>query len=161
MTLHQLKVFSKVAKLRSFTLAAAGLDVSQPSVSFVVQSLERELGAKLFEKLGNKVHLTGAGNKLLHHAEEIVVRVERIKGDLNEIQGLKKATLVVGGSSIAVASFLPQAVQNFKKQYPGVEVILKAQGSHVLEKKLSDGEVDLATATVNRCVKEIRRRPLF
>jgi len=147
MTLHQLKVFSKVAKLRSFTLAAQSLDVSQPSISFVIQSLGRELGAKLFEKLGNKIHLTGAGEKLFHHAEEILAKVERIKEEINEIKGLKNGRLVVGGSSIASASFLPRAVQDFKKKYPGVEVIFKVQGSHVLEKKLSDGEIDLAIIT--------------
>ena len=87
MTLHQLKVFSKVAKLRGFTLAAASLDVSQPSISFVIQSLERELGAKLFEKLGNKVHLTGAGEKLLHHTEEILAKVEEIRGRWTNLTG--------------------------------------------------------------------------
>lgn len=144
MTLHQLKVFSKVAKLRSFTLTAASLDVTQPSVTFVIQSLERELGAKLFEKLGNKVHLSGAGKKLLHHAQEILAKVERIKEEINEIKGVKKGKLTVGGAAVAAASFLPPAVQEFKKKFPGVEVILKAQTIPILEKLLLDGDLDLA-----------------
>lgn len=144
MTLHQLKVFAKVAKLRSFTLAAAGLDVTQPSVTFVIQSLERELGAKLFEKVGNKVHLSGAGKKLFHHAEEILAKVERIREEINEIKGVKKGKLAVGGAVVAGASFLPPAVREFKKKFPGVEVILKIQSIPILEKLLLEGELDIA-----------------
>ncbi len=144
MTLHQLKVFSKVAKLRGFTLAAASLDVSQPSISFVIQSLERELGAKLFEKLGNKVHLTGAGEKLLHHAEEIAAKVEEIRGEMDELKGLKRGKLLVGSSQLAGASSFPLSVEKFKEQYPKIEVFLKIERSDILEKNLLDGEIELA-----------------
>ncbi len=144
MTLYQLKVFATVAKLGSFTQAAEGLHVRQPSVSLLIKGLERELEIKLFEKLGNKIHLTVAGEKLLQHAEEILAKAERIKEEIDEIKGLKKGKISVGGSALAAASFLPVVVQAFKKKHPGVEVILKIQRSDSLEKKLLEGELDLA-----------------
>lgn len=144
MTLHQLKVFSKVAKLRSFTLAAAGLDVSQPSVSFVVQSLERELKVKLFEKLGNKIRPTEPGRRLLRRAENIIAGIEAIQEEMDEIKGLKKGRLSVGGSSLAAASFLPVAIQKFKEERPGIEMSMRVQRSGSLEKKLLEGELDVA-----------------
>jgi DNA-binding transcriptional LysR family regulator len=161
MTLHQLKVFSKVAKLRSFTLTAASLDVTQPSVTFVIQSLERELGAKLFEKLGNKVHLSGAGKKLLHHAQEILAKVERIKEEINEIKGVKKGKLTVGGAAVAAASFLPPAVREFKKKFPGIEVILKVQTIPILEKLLLDGELDVAFYGLEPSSPHLASEPFF
>jgi DNA-binding transcriptional LysR family regulator len=144
MTLHQLNVFATVAKLRNFTLAADNLRVSQPSVSLLVKSLERELEVKLFEKLGNKVRLTVAGERLLQDTEEILARVEGIRERIDEIKGLKKGKISVGGSSSAATSFLPATVDKFKKQYPGVEVILKIERSTSLEKRLLEGELDLA-----------------
>jgi len=144
MTLHQLKVFATVAKLRNFTQAAENLHVSQPSVTLVIQGLGRELEIKLFERLGNKVRLTTAGERLLHHAEEILTKVDGIKEEIDEIRGLKKGKLSVGGSALAAACFLPGAVQNFKKEHPGVEVILRVDRSRNLERKLLEGELDVA-----------------
>jgi DNA-binding transcriptional LysR family regulator len=63
---------------------------------------------------------------------------------MDEVKGLKKGKLLVGGSALAAASFLPVAVQNFKKEHPGIEVILKLERSGILEKKLLEGELDIA-----------------
>ncbi len=144
MTLHQLKVFAAVAKLRSFTEAAETLRVSQPSVTLAVQGLGRELEVKLFEKLGNKTRLTVAGEKLLQRAEEICTKVEGIKEEMDEIKGLKKGKIRVGGSSLAAASFLPGVIQKFQKECPGIEVTLKIQKSDGLERGLLEGELDVA-----------------
>lgn len=143
MTLHQLRVFITVARLKSFTKAGEALKVRQPSVTLLVRSLQRELGAKLFERLGNKVHLTPAGEELLRRTEEIVTKVDILKDALDEIQGLKKGKLSVGGCAIAGDSFLPAAVQTFKKNNPGVNVTLRIERSHVLEKQLLDGVLDV------------------
>ena len=144
MTFHQLKVFVTVAKLRNFTLAAQTLHVRQPSVSILIQGLQRELDVKLFERLGTKVHVTRAGEELVHRAERILAEVEGIKEGMDELKGLKKGKLTVGGSGLAAASFLTIDVEMFRKDYPRVEVILTIQRSEVLEKKLLEGELDLA-----------------
>ncbi|MFQ5904362.1 MAG: LysR family transcriptional regulator [Candidatus Binatia bacterium] len=144
MTLHQLKIFATVARLRNFTQAAESLHIRQPSVSLLIKGLERELEVQLFEKLGNKVHLTRAGEELLRHAEEILTKVERIKEEMDELKGLKKGKISVGGSGIATASFLTIAVQAFKKEHPKIEVTLRIQRSDHLEKSLLEGELDLA-----------------
>ena len=79
MTLYQLKVFLTAAKLGSFTLAAESLRVRQPSVSLIIQGLQLELDVKLFERLGNKIRLTNAGEELLKEAESVVTRADGIK----------------------------------------------------------------------------------
>lgn len=133
-----------VAKLKSFTLAGENLRLRQPSVSLLIQGLQRELEVKLFERLGNKVHLTTAGEALLHDVEAILSRVEGIKERMDEIKGLKKGRVSIGGGPIPAASFLPLTVQRFKKKYPGIEVALKVQSSDRMEKELLEGELDLA-----------------
>jgi len=144
MTLHQLQIFAAVAKIGSFTKVAEHMHVRQPSVSLLVKGLEREYGVKLFEKLGNKVRLTLAGEKLLHRSEEILARVKGIKEEIDEIKGLKKGRIRVGGSALAAASFLPVVIEKFKKEHQGIEVILKIQRTEDLEKGLLEGELDLA-----------------
>jgi DNA-binding transcriptional LysR family regulator len=70
--------------------------------------------------------------------------VEGIRERIDEIKGLKKGKIRVGGSALAAVSFLPVAVQRFKKEHPGIEIALKVQRSDSLEKKLLEGELDLA-----------------
>ena len=144
MTLHQLKVFTAVAKFKSFSLAGEELRLHQPSVSIAVRGLERDLEVKLFETFGRKVRLTRAGEELVRIAGEILPILDGVKEKLAEVTGLKKGRIRVGGSALAAASFLPIVVHTFKKQHPGVEVILKIQKSRLLEKKLLDGELDVA-----------------
>lgn len=144
MTLWQLKVFLTVAKIGSFTQAGKVLRIRQPSVTAVVRSLARELGTELFDKLGVKAHLTTAGKELIPLARELLDKAERIKDRMAEVGGLRKGSIAVGGSAIAAANFLPNAIEDFKKQYPGIEVPLKIEGGAVLEKELLEGELHLA-----------------
>jgi len=144
MTLHQLKVFAKVAELQSFTEAAKALRLSQPSVSSLVQGLVREFNYKLFERRGLKIALTPEGKVLLRRTQEALAVIEGTRDEIDEIHGLKKGRLSVGGCTLAAASFLPVTVQAFKKKYPGIEVTLMIQRSPSLEKKLLEGQLDLA-----------------
>ncbi|HEY2988999.1 MAG TPA: LysR family transcriptional regulator [Candidatus Binatia bacterium] len=144
MTLHQLRVFVKVAELQSFTEAAKALRLTQPSVSSLVQDLVGELKYKLFERRGIKVFLTQEGTVFLRRTREALAIIDGTRDEIDEIRGLKKGKISIGGSTLAATSFLPVVVQAFKKQHPGIEVVLKIQRSAMLEKKLLDGELDLA-----------------
>ena len=144
MTLHQLKVFAMVADLGSFTEAGVTLDLRQPSVTALIQSLERDLKIKLFDRFGNKTRITGAGERLLQHAREILVKADQITEDMDEIRGVKVGKLLVGGSAIAAASFLPVVIQAFKEKNPRVDITLRVQGSESLQKMLLNGDLELA-----------------
>jgi DNA-binding transcriptional LysR family regulator len=144
MTLHQLKVFVKVAEMQSFTQAAKALRLTQPSVSALVQDLVAELRYKLFERRGMKIFLTQEGNILLRRTQEALAIIEETKDEIDEIHGLKKGRLSIGACAIAGASFLPGALQSFKESHPGIEVGLKIHRSKTLEKMLVDGEFDVA-----------------
>ena len=81
MTLQQLRYFRALAETQHYTRTAEKLMVSQPSLSYAMAELEKELGAPLFRKQGRNVLLTEAGrpfaarvNKALDELEEIVCR---------------------------------------------------------------------------------------
>jgi len=144
MTLHQLKVFAKVAELQSFTAAAKALRLTQPSTSSLVQELARELKYKLFERRGLKIALTPEGKVLLRHAQKALAVLEGTKDEIAEAHGLKKTKLAVGGSAISAATFLPAVVQRFKANYPDAEVSLSIERSEILETKVLRGDLDMA-----------------
>jgi DNA-binding transcriptional LysR family regulator len=144
MTLWQLKAFVTVAKEESFTKAGKVLHINQPSVSALVTGLQKELEVKLFEKLGIKPHLTEAGRRVLQLAESVLATIEKIPEEIDELKGLKRGSMAVGASGIAAATFLPGAIEAFRKKYPGIEISLKIAGGSALEKDLLDGNLDLA-----------------
>jgi len=143
MTLWQLKTFATVAREGSFTKAGKVLQISQPSVSSLVITLQKELGVKLFDKLGTKPRLTEAGKLLLKRAETVLATVEKIPLEMDELKGLKIGILRVGGSGLS-ASFLPLAVQTFAKEHPGIEVTLSLDQSRSLQNRLLEGDLDIA-----------------
>ena len=142
MTLWQLKAFVTVAREGSFTRAGKVLHIAQPSASALVINLQKELGVKLFEKLGTRPHLTEAGRRLLQFAEKGLAIIEKIPEEMEEVKGRRR--LRVGGSVLAAASFLPKAVQKFKKDHPEVEINLSIYSNDGLERELSEGNIDLA-----------------
>lgn len=84
MDLAQLESFLAIARLRSFTLAARDLHLTQPGVSRQLQRLEREIGAALFERTRGALQLTAAGRRTLVFAEEVVEAHRRMIADISE-----------------------------------------------------------------------------
>ncbi|MDF2911793.1 MAG: hypothetical protein K0Q56_2675, partial [Sporolactobacillus laevolacticus] len=52
MNLHALRIFTKVAAMKSVTKAAEALSISQPAVTVQIRNLEKEIGLKLVETEG-------------------------------------------------------------------------------------------------------------
>lgn len=119
-TFQQMRLLEAVTRLGSVTGAAGELNLSQPSVSMQLKSLEEKIAAPLFEKQGKSLRLTPSG-RVVHEASlDILARVEQMRFDLEDLQ-----TTIAGELSIAVVSsakyFLPQLVGAFKKRFPKVE----------------------------------------
>ena len=76
MTLDQLYYFRKLAELQHFTKAAAELFVSQPSLSFSINNLEKELGASLFQKKGRNVVLTNHGKEFYKCVDDVLNKLD-------------------------------------------------------------------------------------
>lgn len=144
MTLHQLKVFTTVGKIKSFTQAAERLGVRQPSVSLVIKDLEQDLQVRLFEKLGHRINLTAAGQLLMQDAEDILAKAEGLRERMDELKGLKKGKIAVGGCPSAAASSFPFVADQFKREFSWVETRFRIDSSSSLEKSLLDGELDVA-----------------
>ncbi|MGN6166843.1 MAG: LysR family transcriptional regulator, partial [Solirubrobacteraceae bacterium] len=80
--LQRLRIFLRVATLRSFSAAALELSYTQSSVSEAVATLERELGVTLFDRSSRPVRLTPSGEVVLAHAEALIARAAAIEMDL-------------------------------------------------------------------------------
>lgn len=143
MNLKQLEVFLWVAELKGFTRAAKRLYMSQPAVSFQIQSLEEFLGVKLFWRNEKHVILTEAGQLLFEQAKQIVAHFYKIKSVVNDLKELKTGSLTIGASTIPGEYILPKLIGNFRRQFPGIQINVRIAGSAQVEKWLLNREIDL------------------
>ena len=112
MTLNQLGYFYQAAVLQHFNQAAEKMNISEPSLSRSISSLEDELGVTLFEKRGRNVILTKAGEIILEHATQILDDVKRAENKMHH--------LATDGGHIDIAyvsplarEYIPRTVRNF------------------------------------------------
>ena len=143
MTFRQVEIFVSVARARNFTRAAETLHVSQSTLSQHVLDLERELGVRLFDRLGRAVTLTEAGRLFEEHATRIATAVASARRTIDELKGLERGSLVIGASTTPGIYVLPGIVATFRRRYPGIEISLRIGNSRVIEERIRADEVDL------------------
>src|SRR5437870_12785570 len=98
-TLRQFEVFLAVAKAASFRLAAEAMHLSQPALSQHVAEMERELGTRLFDRLGRKVALTEAGRVLEEHAHRLFASLASARAAVAGLSRGKRGSLVTAAST--------------------------------------------------------------
>src|SRR5438045_6426605 len=85
MDFEQLRTFQQVCRLKSFSRAAEKLGVTQPAISAQIRSLEKEVGARLFNRDGGKVNFTAAGRLFEPFAEHCLQCQSHILVAVNEL----------------------------------------------------------------------------
>jgi len=143
LSLRQFEVFLAVARAKSFRRAAEALHLSQPALSQHVAELERELGARLFDRLGRSVTPTEAGRILEDHALRLFATLTSAREAVGELGGLKRGSLLVGASTTPGIYVLPSVVASFQRRYPGIALNLRIANSAVIEERIRGNELDL------------------
>lgn len=143
MDIRQLTTFVTIAKLQSFSLAAQDLDYAQSTITTQIQLLEKELGVKLFERLGHRITLTSKGSRLLPFAEQILKLTTEAK-DAMEDSGLPRGTLTVGAVESLCVMRLPKLLKAYRLRYPEVEIALKLGNYADFFRSMRENTMDIA-----------------
>ena len=153
---HNLQVFVVAAEVENFSTAAQELNLSQPAVTQRIRALERQLGVKLFERQGRRVHLSEAGSYLLPMAKDLLRRSNRLEEMMNSLRGEVVGHLVVGCSTTTGKYLLPPLMARFIERYPGVQATVRVGSRNRVLELLSTREVNLAFASALIPRREIR-----
>ncbi len=144
MELRQLDYFRHVARLGSFSQAAAVLAVAQPALSRQVRKLEQELGADLLYRHGRGVVLTEAGTRFLAGIEDVLDRLDATRGALAREQEAPRGTVTLGMppslSSVVGAPLL----QRLRARWPELRLRITDGFSGYVNEWLMSGRIDLA-----------------
>jgi DNA-binding transcriptional LysR family regulator len=146
--LNGIQAFLQVAHTGSFSAAAEQLRLTQPAVSKRVAALESDLGTRLFDRIGRRIHLTEAGSTLLPRAARILTELDDSRRAVRNLAGRIEGPLRVGTSHHIGLHRLPPVLRNYVALHPEVELDLKFLDSEVILSAVESGEMELGIATL-------------
>lgn len=110
MTLLQLQYFKTLAKVLHYTQAAKELHIAQPSLSYSIGELEKELGVKLFDKENRKIRLTAYGEQFLPYAEKALALLDEGTDVLHQMAGTALQIVRLGYFHSISSSLIPSVM---------------------------------------------------
>lgn len=113
MNLKHLEYFKVLAQLEHYTLASEKLSISQPTLTYAISELEKELGTYLFEKSGRNVRLTKYGRIFLKHVENALSELEKGENKVKELVSPTSGTIDLAFIYTLGPHFIPNLIKNF------------------------------------------------
>lgn len=148
MDLRQLEYFLRVAQRKNISLAAADLNIAQPTLTKSIKLLETHLGVKLFDRLPRGVALTAFGQTLLRHAEAVHVQIRDAGQEIVAQRSGKAGIVVIGAGPTWLRRYLPVALARTVAAHPKVVVRIEGGFDEVLFRALKQGELDFVVAEI-------------
>lgn len=143
MHLRQARTFVAVAELGTVSKAAERLRVAQPALSRQIMDFERELGLRLFDRVGRKLLLTGEGEQLIAGCRVLLSCASAVAEQAQLLRHGDAGILKVAGSPQHIESVLSGFLHRYAERFPKVEVkISEGTGSEILT-LLERGDIHL------------------
>ncbi len=137
-----------LAENRHFARAAQELNISQPTLTRNIQTLEEHIGARLFDRKARTVLPTPVGEELLKHARLIVSSTLALEDGMQHYLGLDTGTLSIGASLYA-AGGLGKAVGRFNDQHPDITISIEVGNWSILYDRLRQAEFDFIVTEIS------------
>ena len=134
--------FQKAVELGNITRAAEALGYTQPAVSQMIASLEKELGLKLLYRSRHGIHLTIEGEKIFPALQGAVAHYLALQEMAREIRGLESGVIRVGTFSSISCHWLPRLIREFQDKYPNVQFVLHQGDYTTIPEWVRTGEAD-------------------
>ena len=138
-----LKVFITVANTKNFSKAAKVLNLTQPAISFQIQTLEQYYQTMLFDRVNRHVKLTESGELLLEYALSMNDLQAELERKMQQLTGQVKGNLTIGASRTVGEYIMPHIVSAFKKEYPDVDIALEIYNTRQVENNIMNNTIDV------------------
>lgn len=158
---RQIRAFSVLARTGSFTQAARELHLTQSGISHSMKALECDVGCRLLDRVGKKVHLTQAGEQLLKHANKILMEMESARETLAHLGKWGQGRLRLGASTTACQYIIPAVLREFKESFPEYTITIESGDAPELVAALTQQRIDLALTLESNHQTQLECHPLF
>lgn len=160
MKLSRLYTFVRLAELKSFSLVAEELELTQPAVSIQVKVLEEYFNVQLVERTSEGVTLTAEGRLLYRESKEMLRMWENTRQKIDELRAVVKGALTIGASTIPAEYILPGLVVQFCQAYPLIELKMEVGDSGSVIQDLLKKRYDIGIVGVKPEEEELISFPI-
>lgn len=161
MELRHLRYFLAIAEFSNYRAAAEKLLVSQPTLSTQMKDLEKELGAKLFERTGRGVRLTQAGKLFVEYAHRSLNILEEGQAAILEFDTVMRGKLRVGVLQTVGTYLIPEVIVQYTGQFPNIDLKVDELSAREIEQWLTEGGLDIGISFDPKGKSELLAEPLF
>lgn len=144
--IEELKTFIAVVDKKSFTKAAGSINISQPSVSLHIVTLEKNFNTRLIERSNKQrtILITQTGEMLYKKAKQILSLIDDTKEELNNYYNSPSGTLKIGASMTIGEFLLPSILGDFIKEFPNIKLEVAIDNTHNIFEKFKSYDIDIA-----------------
>ena len=161
MNIQQIKYIVALDRLRNFARAAEACDVSQPTLSAMVQKLEEELDVRIFERTNKTVTTTAAGDRIIKQAKRSLMELERINEIVSEEKRMIDGNFRLSVGPTIAPYILPNFIRHYKESYPSVTLSIQEMKANNALDALLSGEIDVAIAISDNFREGVLEIPLY
>ncbi len=140
--LQKYEAFIETVDTGSFTKAAEALAYTQSGISRMIAELERAWGIRLLVRGRNGAELTSEGRIILPHIRNICRKQRDLQMEIDSLSGLRSGLIRIGTFSSVAAQWLPNVIERFQADYPGIDYELTIGDYAEIREWISTGRVD-------------------
>jgi LysR family transcriptional regulator, regulator for metE and metH len=142
--IRHLRLLAAIAETGSVTEAGKRLHLTQSALSHQLRDAEEKLGAALFLRLGKRMVLTPAGEKLLATAQKVLDDLRTTESQIEGLNGGTRGIIRISTECYTCYHWLPPVLKKFHHRFPKVELSIDAEYTHRPIEALLDGRLDVA-----------------
>ena len=158
---RHLRMVAAIAASGSVTQAAGKLHLTQSAVSHQLKGIEDRLGTALFRRLGKRMVVTAAGDRVLATAHRVLQDIDNAEQDVRRLGAGETGILRVCAQCNTGYHWLPPLLDVFRRKHPSVDVSLAVECTMRPVEALLEGRLDVAIITESIRHAHVRVRPLF
>lgn len=159
--IRHLRMVTAIAASGSVTQAAGELHLTQSAVSHQLRGIEERLGTPLFRRMGKRMVVTAAGERVLATAHRVLGELEAVEGEVRRLSRGQAGVLRVCAQCNTGYHWLPPLLDIFRRKHPGVDVSLAVECTIRPVEALLEGKLDVAIITESMRHEQLHIRPLF
>ena len=146
--LRDFQIILAISEARTLRAAAGALGVTQPALTYALRGIEDTVGAALFERATDGMHLTPTGTEFLVFARKMLAFAEVGLRDLDVFSNGLRGDLRLAFTPTTTVANLPEILLAFQREAPDVQISVVARPSHTHLEALRSGEIDIAVGPI-------------
>ena len=158
---RHLKLVREVSAAGSLTRAGAALHLTQSALSHQLRDIESRLGTALFLRVGKRMVLTPAGERLLRSADDVLAAIERTEEAIRNLSGDKRGVLRLTTECYTCYHWLPGLMKRYRQSHPQVDIRIDVAATSDPITSLVEGRLDIAIISDPVRDRRVVAKPLF